>query len=203
MEKERSDIEAFSENQSLQVIRDMIEVSRNKLYKDSIMIIVWGWIMTLGYLLMYLVRTTPMTYGVSRFINLTGNLLPIAGILFSGYYIFMQRRKVRTYIGTSLRYVWVAMVCCLMLTNMILFNNLHELNLQLQHPIFMVFIAYSIVVTGVILKYNLLIVGGILFGAAAYMASRYTLDVQLLIESALWFIAFVIPGHILYSRRKK
>ncbi len=36
---------SFDENQSIQVIRDMIAVSRNKLRHDGILFVVWGWVM--------------------------------------------------------------------------------------------------------------------------------------------------------------
>jgi len=203
MNTDKTESENLTEDQSLQVIRDMIDVSRKKMNHDGILIIVWGWIMTVSYLLMYLTNTTAMTYLLSRLIHWTGNLLLFGAVLFTAWFIFKQRQKVRTYIGSSLRYVWICMICCLMLTNMILFNSLHELNLKLQHPVFMLFIAYTIVISGIMLRYNLLIMGGMLFAAAAYIASRFELNTQILIEAISWLAGFVIPGHFLFARRKK
>ncbi len=86
---------------------------------------------------------------------------------------------------------------------MIQFNVLHQINFELQHPIFMVIIAFAITVTGGILRHRLIIIGGILFAALAYTASYFNLQEQLLIESFAWVIAFIIPDHILYAKREK
>ena len=67
----------------------------------------------------------------------------------------------------------------------------------------MVFIAFAIVVTGGILRYKLIIAGGIVFGLLAYVCSYLPLQEQLLVEAIAWIIAFIIPGHVLYSKRKR
>ena len=108
-----------------------------------------------------------------------------------------------TYIGVSLRYVWVSLFLSMVLVNLIQFNVLHKINFELQHPIFMVFIAFAIVVTGGILRFKLIIAGGIVFGLMAYVCSYFPLQEQLLIEAIAWIIALIIPGHILYSKRNK
>ena len=76
-------------------------------------------------------------------------------------------------------------------------------NLELQHPIFMMFIAFATVITGGILRYNLIIIGGILFGILAYACSFFRLPEQMLFEAVAWLVAFIIPGHFLYVLSKK
>jgi hypothetical protein len=73
---------------------------------------------------------------------------------------------------------------------------------MLQHPIFMVFIAYAIVITGRILRHRLLIAGGIVFGLLAFLCSYLEINVQILVEAIAWLIAFIVPGHLMYSKRK-
>ena len=85
---------------------------------------------------------------------------------------------------------------------MIQFNVLGSINFELQHPIFMVLMAFAITSTSGILRYKLIIFGGVLFGLLALTASYFKLQEQLLIESIAWVIAFVIPGHLLFSKRK-
>ncbi len=46
-----------------------------------------------------------------------------------------------------------------------------NINPALQHPIFMVFMAFAVVVTGGILRYKLIILGGDVFGILAYICS--------------------------------
>jgi hypothetical protein len=123
-------------------------------------------------------------------------------LAFTAYYIWSQRKKVQTYIGISLRYVWISMFVCFALINLIQFNVQHKINFELQHTLYMVIIAFATVVTGGILRYNLVTIGGIIFGLIALISSYFTLPYQLLLESGAWLIAFIIPGHILYAKRK-
>ena len=192
----------FDERKSLETIQEMLKVSKRKFQSDGILLIVWGWIMTIHYMVSFLLEysnfATQLKHGIKYFI--TG--LVFTGFAFTLYYIIQQRKKVQTYIGVSLRYVWVNMFVSLVLVNVIQFRVLREMNFELQHPIFMVIIAFATVVTGGILRYQLIVFGGIAFALLALIASRLPLESQLLMESIAWLIAFIIPGHILYAKRK-
>jgi len=192
----------FDEVQSLQVIKEMITTSQQKLKNDGILFILWGWTAFINYLSGYLLSTTTMTFRSQNILRYTSRGLAVFAIVFTIYYIIRQRKKVQTYIGISLRYVWISLFLSMVLVNLIQFNILNQINFELQHPIFMVLIAFAIVVTGGILRYKLLIGGGIVFGILAYVSSYFRIEQQQLIEAIAWFIAFIIPGHIMHSKRK-
>jgi len=202
MDANNTQSESFDENQSLRVIKEMIQVSQKKLKNDGILFILWGWIMFINYLADYLLNKLVMTFQIHKILSYSGVVLILFGFAYTLYYIFKQRKKVQTYIGISLRYVWISLFVCLVVINLIQFNVLHKINFELQHPIFMVFIAFAIVATGGILRYRLIIIGGIVFGLLAYFCSYLTLQNQLIVEAIAWLIAFIIPGHLLYSKRK-
>lgn len=191
----------FDEQQSLQLIKEMVQVSRKKLKNDGILFILWGWISFISYFLEYLVQTVPHTYQFSTFKNYTTVILPIAGIIITVIYLIRKNRKVSTYIGIALRYVWIGMFVGMVLINLIQANVLHGITFELQLPIFMVLIAFALVVTGGLLRYKMIIAGGVVFGILAYLASFFSFNTQLLIDSIAWMIAFIIPGHILYAKR--
>lgn len=204
MDTNKNSSDSFNETQSLLVIKEMIQVSKNKFKRDGILFIVWGWILFFNYFFLnYLTGVLVTTHQIVQIVHALRILLPVSGIAYSIYYIFTQRKKVQTYIGISLRYVWISLFVCLSLTNMILFHRLQGFNPELQHPIFMVFIAFAVTITGGILRYRLIIIGGIVFAALAYIASYFKLQEQILIEAIAWVIAFIIPGHILYANREK
>jgi hypothetical protein len=193
----------FDENQSLQVIREMIQVSQKKLKNDGILFILWGWLMFYNYISIFILEKIIITYQIKKILDYFGTVIGISAIAFSIYYILKQRKKVQTYIGISLRYIWISLVVCLSLTNMIIFNVIHKAYFELQHPIFMMFIAFATVTTGGIIRYKLIIFGGVIFGILAYSCSFFNLQVQMLFEAAAWLIAFIIPGHILYLNRNR
>lgn len=192
---------SFDENQSLHLIREMLQVSKRKFQSDGILMIVWGWIMWLKNFVDYIMSIADFQIQVIRYLEIALIFIALVGFAFTLHYIFKQRKKVQTYIGVSLRYVWVAMFFSLVLINVIQFRVLHEINFELQHPIFMVIIAFATVVTGGILRYQLIVYGGVIFALLALASSYFPLSTQLLLEAVAWFLAFVIPGHILYSRR--
>lgn len=202
METQQQNSDPFDEDQSLQVIKEMIRVSQKKLKNDGILFILWGWISFISYLLEYLVQNVPHTYQITLFKRYVTTLLPVAGIIYSAIYIYRKSRKATTYISIALRYVWISMFAGMVLINLIQFNVLHKVTFELQLPIFMVLVAFATVVTGGILRYKMIIAGGVIFGLLAYTASRFPLNTQLLIEAIAWLIAFIIPGHILYAKRK-
>jgi hypothetical protein len=192
----------FDERKSIQTIQEMLLVSKRKFQSDGILFIVWGWIMTIHYMVSYVLGYSNLSTQLKNGIKYFTIGLIILGFAFTLYYIFKLRKKVQTYIGISLRYVWVGMFFSLVLVNVIQFRVLQEINFELQHPIFMVIIAFATVVTGGILRYQLIVYGGISFALLALLSSRLPLESQLLMESIAWLIAFVVPGHMLYSKRK-
>jgi len=203
METKQEEAKIINENQSLAVIKEMIEVSRIKLRQDGILFIVWGW--TLFYVSFggYMTRTLVMTYQINKTLSRLGYVMAAAAALFTIYYLIKQRKKVQTYIGISLRYVWISFFLSTVLVNLILINILHSINFELQHPLFMVLMAFAVTVTGGILRHRLIVIGGVVFGALALTASYLGLKEQLLLEAVAWVVAFIVPGHILFAKRKK
>ena len=201
METNQPNSDPFDERQSLQVIREMIEVSQRKLKNDGILFILWGWLMFYTYISSYLLQKTVTTFQLRKIFEYSGNVMGLLAIAFTIYYILKESKKVQTYIGISLRYVWISLICCLSITSMIIHNVIHVANLELQHPIFMMFIAFAIVITGGIIRYRLVILGGIAFALLAFASSWVKLEEQMLLEAAAWLIVFIIPGHLLFSKR--
>lgn len=193
----------IDENQSLTVIKEMIGVSRIKLRQDGILFIVWGWVLFYVSFSGFITRSIVLTYQMNRIISRLGIILGAAAALFTIYYLIKQRKKVQTYIGVSLRYVWTSLFLSTVLVNLIQMNVLHSINFELQHPLFMVLMAFAVTVTGGILRHRLIIIGGAVFGALALTASYLGLKEQLLLEAVAWMIAFIVPGHILFAKRNK
>jgi hypothetical protein len=200
---ENQENENFDQSKSLQVILEMIEVSRNKLRNDGILFIIWGWVLFYSAMSRYLIsRILFSNLQVSMFKH-AEIVFGLTALAYTIYYLVRQHKKVQTYIGISLRWVWFSLVGCMVLINLIQGNILHKINFELQHPIFMVVTAFAVVATGVLLRYRLMIIMGICFGLLAYLSSFFELHTQLLIEAIAWFLAFCLPGHILYARKTK
>lgn len=188
--------------QSQMMIKEMINASRENINSHGILFIIWGWINFINFLAEYLSGIMQTSYQIIQIERSARIVLPLLGLIFTIIYTFIHRRKMFSYVSNTLLYVWISVFMCLILTNMIQFNVLHQIYFELQHPIFMLFIAFAIVVSGVILRHKFIITGGIIFGALAFASSFVSIQDQLLVESIGWMIAFIIPGHITYSKRK-
>ena len=203
METRESETESenFDQAQSLQVIREMIEISRKKLQNDGILFMVWGWALFYSALSRFLISKILFSRMEVKAFKIAGAIITVFVLGYTLLYLWQQRKKAQTWIGTSLRWVWISVVFCMVLINLIQMNVLHEVRFDLQHPIFMVVFAYAIIVSGVILRYRLMILTGILFGILAWVSSWFDLTNQLLFESIAWFVAFILPGHLLFARK--
>ena len=195
--------EQFDERQSLLVIQEMIQLSQRKINNDGILLIVWGYAASLPALIRYFKEILFLPNRVMFVLKFVDPVLPLLALAFTIYYIYNEQKKVTTYIGASLRSIWISLFGCMVLTNLILANVTHEVNFTLQHPLFMVLTAFAILVTGVILRYKLIILGGIVFGILAYIASFLILKDQMLLDGIGWFLALAIPGHLMYFKREK
>ena len=195
--------EQFDERQSLLVIQEMIQLSQRKINNDGILLIVWGYAASLPALIRYFKEILFLPNRVMFVLKFVDPVLPLLALAFTIYYIYNERKKVTTYIGASLRSIWISLFGCMVLTNLILANVTHEVNFTLQHPLFMVLTAFAILVTGVILRYKLIILGGIVFGILAYIAFFLILKDQMLLDGIGWFLALAIPGHLMYFKREK
>ncbi len=194
----------FDAAASLKTMQEMIQVAQKNLNYNGFLFILWGWIFfitlfVLNYLPTNLVTTVPFMK-VIRSIRI---ILPILGIIGTLIYLFRRTKSVTTYIDISMRYIWIGALVSLTAVNLIEARVLGEINFQLQHPIFMIIIAFATVITGSLMRYKLLIIGGIVFGILAWVSSYFPMSEQLLIESLAWLIAFILPGHVLFARRNK
>jgi hypothetical protein len=201
METPENENEKLDQVQSLQVIREMIEVSRKKLQNDGILFILWGWVLCYSAMSRFLISQVLLSNMQVRSLKYADLIFSICVLAYTVYYLVKQHKKVQTYIGISLRWVWFSAVGCMVLINLIQGNIVHHINFELQHPIFMVVIGFAVVITGVILRYKLMIVMGIVFALLAYFSSFFELHLQLLFEAIAWFLGFCLPGHILYARK--
>ncbi len=179
-------------------------ITKNRLRKWAILFIVWGWLLLFGSVMGYVEKSMAYSFLLEDIMNILQIVLPVIAIAFTIYFLIQQRKDKR---GKRLRIVlislWIALVVSMVIVNLIQQNVLHEINFELQHPLFMVLTAFAITTTSLILRYRLMIIGGVLFGLCALTSSYLKLPEQLLVESLAWLIAFIIPGHLLYARNKK
>ncbi len=156
----------------------------------------WGWIMTYSYAVYHINYSFQVNFWLQGLLRTTGLLLPFLGLAITLFFIYGRTPHFKQKNGFLILTIWVCTLLSMMLINLVQFNVLKEVNFVLQHPIFMTLTAFSITITGAVLKYPYLIIGGLVFGVLAFTASSYKLEDQLLIEAVAWLLAVAIPGHL-------
>lgn len=172
---------------------------QKQLNRDGILFIIWGWLMFYVSLAGYLERSILISHALENLINTLGFVLGMMAVGLTILYFTIRRKQVKTKTGTSLRFVWFSMFVALVFINLIQNNVLKTINFELQHPIFMVVIAFAILTTGRILGNSLIVYGGIFFGILALLSSYLILADQLLLEAIGWLVGIIIPGHLLHT----
>ncbi|HLO90719.1 MAG TPA: hypothetical protein VK172_06080 [Lentimicrobium sp.] len=184
------------------VADQILQTTKKVLTREGILFILWGWLMFYVNLTGYVERELLLSNLFEKSLNLFGIVIGIGVISMTILHILYNRKSVTHRYRTTIRNSWVAMFGVMVMVNLIQNNVLHSINFELQHAIFMVIIAFTIITTGSILKSQLLIFGGIFFGILGLVASYFPLADQHLIEAVCWFFAIIIPGHLLYHKTK-
>ena len=201
MDTDKTASGSFDENQSLRVIREMIEVSRNNLRNDGILFILWGWIFFVAVLSRFFLKVLIMTQEIASYVNKLILALLFAGIIISVNYVISRRHSVRTYTGQVLRYLWGGII---FLNLYILIYQLGaRVNIDMLYSQYMLMLALGTFVTGGIIRFRPLIYGSISFIVLAQTGIFFHREITILIAAISFLTGLAIPGHILYSKRKK
>lgn len=171
-------------------------------FHESILLILWGWVMFIDYFRLYLSKKVMISFDVRNLLKYSSKVIIVAAILYTVYYLSKRRKKLKTDLGKSLLGVWASLFLSMVLVNQILHNVMHQVVFELQHSILMLFTAFSILLTGRLIRNNQIFFGGIFFVVLAFASSYLKFTDQLLLEAIGWLVAIVIPGHRLYSKQK-
>lgn len=113
----------------------MNEITINRVKKWAILFIVWGWLMLFGSLMGYVEGRMVYSFLLEDIINFLQIALPVIAIAFTVYFFAEHRKDKR---GKRLRFslisLWIALIVCMVLVNLIQQNVMHEISFELQHP---------------------------------------------------------------------
>jgi len=193
----------MSESELLKTLKKAVATSKQNLYDDWILLVLWGSSFTIGFFMMYY-RSTQIVVWWERNILDTLNILAAIGLIgFTLYYLFIRKPKYRTYTAISTRYVWLGIIIAHNLNVIVTKGFLQEVNFSLLHPLQMVLLGFALFVTGGIYRYKLLLVSAVVMWIAAVICSRIELTDQYLVRAIANFLCFVIPGIYMYMQSKK
>jgi hypothetical protein len=188
--------EKFSPQESLRLIQSMITKTKQDMSDNSIYFLVWGWITFIACTGQFILK---------HIVNYENHYqvwwLIVFGVAFSIYNGIKEgkKKKIRTYIGDSMKYLWIGMGISYFVLSMILTKIGWN---SAVFPFFIMMYGLGTFVSGSILQFKPLVIGGIIAWALAIGAVYAGYDYQMLFGAAAILISYIIPAYMLRFRNK-
>lgn len=188
--------ENFSPQQSLLLIQSMISKTKANLGENRVYFLLWGWLSFIAIISQFILKVV-VQYERHYLVWL---LVFPAGIITVIYTIRHHKgHRVRTYISDSMSYLWTGVGISFFVLSFIITKQ-HE-GWMIAWPFFILFYGLGTFVSGMILKFKPLVIGGILNWALAIAATFVSFDYQLLFAAAAILTSYIIPGHLLSTQK--
>lgn len=186
----------FSPQESLQLIRSMIETTKHTISDRSHFFLIWGYATFIGSVLQYYL----LAILHSPYHPLAWLITPVA-ILLHVIFIFKEKKtsRVKTFINEATGYVWFI----IMMAYFSFFFVFIKIGWQFCFPFYIMLYGIGTYITGSLLKFKPLIIGGFTCLFLAALAPYLDYNLQILLSAFAILISYIIPGHLLRNQYRK
>jgi len=187
----------MTEKESLELIATMINKAKNRVSETGTMYLFWGWLI----LLCCLVHFTALHFFNYPYAYLVWLSTWIVVIVQFFYFRKKKKfKKVTTYTGEINRFVWLVF---LVSTLLIIFITIRFKRYELIDPLILVLYGMPTFLSGIILKFKPLIIGGICCWLLSVFSVFIPVEYHSLLIAAAVILAWIIPGYFLKKNFKK
>ncbi len=188
--------ENFSPEQSLRLIQSMISKTKQDMSDNSIYFLVWGWLTFFASTGQFILKHL-LNYEKHYLVW----MVVIIGIIFSIYQGKKEEKNssVKTYVDESMGHLWLGLAISFFVLAMILTKLGWG---TVAFPFFIMLYGLGTFVSGSIIRFRPLIIGGIIAWALAIGSTFVSYDYQMLFGAAAILISYIIPAYMLRSRNK-
>ncbi len=187
----------MTETESMQLISSMINKAQNRYSENGMLYLLWGWLI----LVCCLVQFTALYFFNNQnayYIWYVTWLAPIYQIIYLRR--FSKKRRVKTYTGEIMGFVWLVFVICIA---MIVFTLIYLKAYSAINPAVLIMYGMPTFLSGIILKFKPLRIGGICCWALSILSVFADYEFQLLCIALAVILAWIIPGYLLRAKFKK
>lgn len=173
----------------------MIDKTKESISYNRVYFLMWGWLSFTGIMGQFFLKVV-LNYRHHYAIW----LITIIGVVASIRYTVQakKRQAVRTYIGESMGILWSGMaVSFFVLSFIITFLQTSKNGWLYCYPFFILMYGLGTFVSGKLLRFRPLVVGGIINWALACAAVFFDFDYQMLFAAAAILTSYLIPGYLL------
>lgn len=181
----------------MQLITSMINKAKNRVNETGTMYLLWGWFI-LGCCIVHFVGIYFFNNSKIYYIWYTTWLL----LLYQFFYLRKRKkdRKVRTYTEEINGFVWIAYFIC---TVLLIFIAIQFKKYELINPMILVLYGMPTFLSGIILKFKPLVIGGAICWLLALVSPFININYHVLLIAAAIISGWIIPGYLLKRKFKK
>ncbi len=187
----------FSSEESLQLITKMINQAKNRFSETGTLYLFWGWII-------FICCTTVFVMLFYFKIQQAYNIWYVTwlGVIYQIFYLVKKKRrqKVYTYTDEIIGFIWLTFIICAFIIVYILIKNNA---LAAINPCLLVLYGIPTFLSGVVLKFKALRIGGCICWSLAIAAMFTSYEYQLILLSLAVICAWIIPGYLLRAKFKQ
>lgn len=183
----------FDEKQSLAIISEMIGNARERIADDGFFYLLWGYLVFAAAISHYIL----LEYVQWEYAWVPWPVLMMLGGIFSAFAGYRKSSAARhiTFFDTSAMFLWSAFLIALFM--ILAFTALGKIEPLAAYPLIMVIYGIGTWVSGGILKFVPLIIGGVVCWTLAGIAFYFPFNIQLLLLALSILLSYIIPGHML------
>lgn len=187
----------LSEKESFELITSMINKAKGRIGETGTSYLLWGWLILVCCIVQF-VSLHFFNYANSYYIWYATWIF----LIFQFFYFRKQKKliTVKTYTGEINRFVWLAFFIC---TVLIIFISIYLKYYEIIYPLILVMYGMPTFLSGIILKFRPLIIGGVCCWVFSFFSSFVASEYQSLFIAAAVIVAWIIPGYILKQNFKK
>lgn len=186
----------FSAEDSLQLIQNMIDKTRQDISAQSPYFLLWGWFTFAGCLGQFFLKVY-FQYEHHYFVW----FITIPCIIISLYLSSQSKKrpKVKTYVNASMAYIWMGIGISIIVLSLLFV----AVGYQYCFPFFILFYGLGSFVSGKILQFTPLVAGGIISWCLSALSIWFDFDYQTLFAAASVLFSYIIPGYLIARTPKK
>jgi len=187
--------ETLTPQQSLDIIRQMIEQAQGKVQKNSLYLILWGWVVAgCNFGVYALVRFTDFDYPYSLW------LLVIPAWIITMLHSRKQDRQAGAQSHLDRINMWLWICAGIAIAPIVIFG--YKINYNIN-PLTLNLVAVPTFLTGMIVRFRPLLFGGIslfVLGIVSFLVDPVT---QHLVAGIAIITGYLVPGYLLKSLRER
>jgi hypothetical protein len=192
--------EQLSPQESFAVIQKMIDTAKNQFSENGHLYLLWGWIVLICSVSQFLLLTV-FHYQYHYMVW----MLTWVALIYQTYYLIKEKRreKVKTYTDKILGFVWIVFLIMMCLFAFLFGNQMGDSFYKVMSLSFLALYGMPTFLSGIILRFKPLILGGIGCWLLSIIALYIPYDYRLLLLAVAMVIAWIIPGYLLRAKYKK